>query len=423
MEYERGMTPTRRRHGRIWSGVLVFVVGLILLLTGFAAGLGTAWVVAPEVRAAITNVLPETVTPSPDPATRQERLDFLVDIWTILEREYVYPEALDDEEMVYGAAAGLVSSLGDPHTVFVEPLPASIMQEDMQGSFEGIGATVEMVNGRIVIVRPLADSPALRAGLRSGDVIAQVDGQSMEGKTLLEGITLIRGPRGTVVHLLIEREGLDELLEVEVTRDRVELPILEAEILPDGIAYLRLTEFNAVSERRLHTALEDLLSEEPVGLILDLRGNPGGYLQMSVDIASEFLERNTLILSERERDKAVKEYRVRRDGLATDIPLVVLVDGSSASAAEIVAGAIQDNERGILVGERTFGKGSVQNSHALRDGSSLRVTIARWYLPGGETLDGEGILPDIQVGRTVDDLAEGVDPQLDRAIAYLLNGE
>ncbi|HHX65485.1 MAG TPA: S41 family peptidase [Chloroflexi bacterium] len=423
MGYERGVGTRERHGGRLRTGFFAVITAFVLLLTGFVAGAGTVWMLGPNVQNVLPGIMPEAMPTEQEIVTRQEGLDLLQDVWDILEREYVYPDALNDEDMIYGAASGMVSSLGDPHTVFVEPLPASIIQEDMQGSFEGIGATVEMIEGRMTIVRPLPDSPTIRAGLQPGDVILEADGQPLEGMDLFEAITLIRGPRDTTVRLLIEREGVDEPFIVEVTRQRVELPILEAEILDGNIAYLRLTEFNAVSERRMHEALGELLAQNPVGLVLDLRGNPGGYLQMAVDIAGEFLDRGTLILTERERDKPVKEYLVHRDGLATDIPLVVLVDGGSASASEIVAGAIQDNKRGILIGERTFGKGSVQNSHSLRDGSSLRVTIARWYLPGGETLDGEGIAPDIEVVRTVDHLAAGEDPQLDRAIAYLLNGE
>ena len=325
--------------------------------------------------------------------------------------------------MIYGAAAGMVGRVGDPHTAFIEPLAARFIDEDMQGSFEGIGATVNMVEGRLIIVKPLPDSPALAAGLRAGDVVLEVDDQPLEGTDILEAISLIRGPQGTVVRLLIQREGTPDPFIVPVTRDKVELPILEARMLDDEIGYLRLIEFNALSQRRVHAALKELLSHDPVGLVFDLRGNPGGYLQMCVDIASEFLPENTLILKEVGRDEPLKEYRVSRAGIATEVPLVVLINGSSASASEIVAGAIQDNDRGILVGEKTVGKGSVQVTHRLEDDSSLRITVAKWYLPNGDNLDGEGITPDIEVPLSADDIAANEDPQLDRAVAYLLSGE
>jgi len=242
---------------------------------------------------------------------------------------------------------------------------------------------------------------------------------SLEGKTLLEAITAIRGPRGTTVRLLIAREGVADPFVVPIARDRVELLTVEYRMLDGGIAYVRLTEFNAIARDRLRDALEELMAEEPVGLVLDLRGNPGGYLETAVEVAGEFLPKGTLVLTERERDRDPKEYRVRRTGLATEIPLAVLVNGGSASASEIVAGAIRDHDRGVLVGETTYGKGSVQNPHQLSDGSSLRVTIARWYLPEGDNLDGHGIAPDVVAALSPEDAEAGRDPQLDRAVEYL----
>jgi carboxyl-terminal processing protease len=401
-------------------------MAVILLLAGFATGMTAMWFGRPYLERVERAVLPKNKAvedSSERQISREEGVDLLWEIWDILDREYVDPEALSDEKMVYGAASGLVSSLGDRPTLFVEPLSAAIMDEDMQGSFEGIGATVEMIEGELAIVRVLPNSPALEAGLQPGDVVLAVDDEPLEGKTILEAITLIRGPKGTVVRLLVQRKGIDQPFIVPVTRDKVELSTVESSMLDDSIAYIRLVEFNAVSEKQVHDALEDLLDEDPVGLVLDLRGNPGGYLKEAVGIASEFLPTGTLVLQERGRDEETREYRVRRGGIAQDVPLVVLVNGSSASASEIVAGAVQDNGRGVLIGERTFGKGSVQNTHRLTDRSSLHVTIARWYLPSGQNLDGEGIAPNIDVPLTAEDIAAGEDLQLDRAIAFLLEGK
>jgi len=210
---------------------------------------------------------------------------------------------------------------------------------------------------------------------------------------------------------------------VPITRDKVEFPIIESRMLEGDIAYLRLKEFNAISQKRVRSALRKLLADDPVGLVLDLRENPGGLLSMAVDIASEFLPEGTLILTEEQRDRAPREYRVERQGIATSIPLVVLVNGASASAAEIVAAAIHDSDRGILIGEQTFGKSAVQSTHKLSEGSSLRVTIAKWYPPNREPLDAGGIEPDIRVVLSEEDLAMEVDGQLERAVAHLLNGE
>jgi carboxyl-terminal processing protease len=415
-------TACRRRFWGFWR-VLALCVGLVsLVFASFGAGVATMWAIGPELRRTVAAVAPGVVDTRKQ-QTREQRIGLLWEVWDILQAEYLNPQTLDDQKMIYGAVAGAVGTLGDPHTAFVEPAPAALMEEDMQGSFEGIGATVDMVDGRVVIVRPLPNSPALKAGLQAGDIVLAVDDQSLEGRTLAEAIGLIRGPRGTVARLRVLRKGSDGPFIVPVTRARVELPIVESRMLEGRIAYLRLAEFNALSGDRLHTALEELMGSEPTGLVLDLRGNPGGYLQMAIDIASEFLPRGTVVVAEQERGRERQEVHVQGRGLALDVPLVVLVDGASASASEIVAGAIRDSGRGKLVGEKTYGKGSVQNTHRLEDGSSLRVTIAKWYLPKGQHLDGNGIEPDIVVTVTQEDVSAGTDPQLDRAIAYLQKGE
>jgi len=411
----------RSRGAQRWKAALFVLLCIVLIMASFGAGVGVMLVWGDQVRQVVAVVIPQTVNEEQQ-LSRQERVKLLWDIEDILEREYLSPEKIDEQKMIYGAAAGFVASLGDPHTVFVEPAQASILEEDMQGSFEGIGATVDLVEGRLVIVRVLPKSPALQVGLKAGDVVLAVDDQSLAGKTIAEAIALIRGPRGTVVRLKVQREGVAEPFIMPITRDKVELPIIETRMLEGNIAYLRLAEFNAVSGERMHEALAELLAQKPVGLIFDLRGNPGGYLQRAIDVASEFLPRDTLVLSERQRDKPVKEYRVERPGLAQDIPLVVLVNGLSASASEIVAGAIRDNGRGVLVGEKTYGKGSVQNTHDLPGGASLRVTIARWDPPDGQNLDGNGLVPKIEVPLTQADVTADKDPQLERAMAYLLNG-
>ena len=414
-----GVGPQSPRYARTLALALA---GLLLLMVGFGAGVGTMWLAGDDLQRAVSALI--AGEPGSAIAARpEESIDLLEDVWTILQREYVDPEELDSQRLLHRAASGMVEAVGDPHTVFVEPLSASIIDQDMQGSFEGIGASVDMVDGRVVIVHPLPNSPALEAGIEEGDVILAVDGQSLEGKSLMEAIAMIRGPRGTVVRLLIQREGVPEPFVVPVTRDTVELLTVDYRMLEGGIAYARLTEFNAIAPERLREALKELLAQEPKGRILDLRSNPGGYLDAAVDVAGEFLPSGTLVLTESERDREPREYRVRERGLATDVPLVVLVNGGSASASEIVAGAIRDHDRGVLVGETTYGKGSVQNPHRLADGSSLRVTVARWYLPNGDHLDGKGIVPDIEVARTPEQVEAGVDPQLDRAVAYLINGE
>jgi carboxyl-terminal processing protease len=421
----QNVRASRPDRGAILRNLGLVVAVVCLLFVGFIGGAGTMWLAQPDVRQSLRNLFnsPASSAEEGGISFRQEGTSLLWEISDILRDEFYDPEALDEQQMMYGAAHGLVSSVTDPYTRFVEPLQASIMEEDMQGSFEGIGATVSMVDGQLVIVRPLAGSPAEKVGLQPGDIILEVDEQSLEGKTQLEAIALIRGPSGTVVRLLVKREGVEEPFIVPVTRDRVESPVIESKMLDGNVAYIRLTEFNAIAEKRLRTALEEMLSQEPVGLIFDLRSNPGGYLQMAIDVSGEFLPGGALVTTEKRRGDVEVEYRVSNQGIARDIPLVVLINGGSASASEIVAGAIRDHDRGILIGQPTLGKGSVQNVHTLQDGSSLRVTTAKFYLPDGESPDGKPIQPDIEVPLTEEDVEAGRDPQLDRAVEYLLNGE
>jgi carboxyl-terminal processing protease len=292
----------------------------------------------------------------------------------------------------------------------------------MTGSFEGIGATVRMrSDGNLEIVQPLPDQPAIEADLRAGDVILEVDGVTVQGMNTYEAIALIRGPAGTKVGLLVQRDDTEPFL-VEITRARIELPVVESEFLTDDIAYVRLNGFGETSTDELREELRTLLDSDPRALIFDLRGNPGGYLNAAVEIASQFVNEGPILI-ERFRDGTDRTYPASRGGLALDIPLVVLIDGGTASASEIVAGAIQDTNRGILIGTKTLGKGSVQLVNTLSDGSQLRVTTARWFTPNNREIHGRGLEPDIEVTITDEDIDQDRDPQLERAIDYFERGQ
>jgi len=394
-----------------------------MLVSAFCAGAVTTWFLGPELRERLASSSARVRAEDEGEPTREELAALLWEAWDILEQEFIAPEKVVAQDMIYGAIRGMVQTLDDPYTSFVEPLPAAIMDEDMQGSFEGIGASVRMEDGRLIIERFLPGSPAREAGLLEGDAILEADGRSLEGLTAVEAIALIRGPEGSIVRLLVSRQGVDEPFVVPVRRARVELPVVQARMLDGGIAYVALSEFNAVARTKVREALKDLLREEPRGLVFDLRDNPGGYFQAAVDVAGEFLPSGAVIVSEDQRDAEPRVYEVSGKGVATEIPLVILINGSSASASEIVAGALRYHERAVLIGERTYGKGSVQNVHSLSDGSSLRVTVARYYLPGEQQVDSQGIAPDIEVSYTQEDIDAGRDPQLERAVSYLTKGD
>jgi len=421
------MSSVANSSQRFWTRLVILALaGAVILALGFASGATAMWFAAGRPGLSGSGSSGESVasTEPVEPEMNREEANTLLDeIWDIVEDEYVDPDELETTQLYRGAAAGLVAAVGDPHTVYVEPVTATVLEEDLQGTFEGIGATVKLEDGLVIIGRPLPNSPAEAAGLQPGDVILEVDGASLEGLGLYDAVGLIRGPKGTVVRLLVQREGVEEPFIVPVTRDRVESPVIASEMLEGGIAYLQLADFNAQVPRLLRDELRELVRQNPRGIILDLRGNPGGYLHVGVQVASEFLAYNSVVLHEIRRDAAEPvDHLASRGGLATDLPLVVLVNGGSASASEIVAGAIRDNQRGVLIGTPTYGKGSVQSTHTLPDGSGLRVTISRWQLPGGDQLDGTGIEPDIMVDLTTEDWTEGRDPQRDRAVEYLLEG-
>jgi carboxyl-terminal processing protease len=350
-----------------------------------------------------------------------EALQLFWEAWNLIERDY-YGDLPTDEEMTNGAIRGAINTLDDPYTAFVDPNVAGIRREDDTGSFEGIGAYVTMRNGRLMVVSTFKGQPAEEAGVRRDDIVLQVDDTVIMNMSIYEAISLIRGPAGTPVRLTIEREG-EEPFEVEMTRARIEIPTVESEMRDDGVAYVSLFEFSSDSSLKLQEAIQALLDQDSAGLILDLRGNPGGWLNEAVQVTGLFLPKDEVVLIERFKDGTEETYQVPNTPVAPEIPMVVLVDAGSASASEIVAGALQDYDRAVIVGEKTFGKGSVQWAHELSNGAELRVTIARWFTPEDRAIHGEGLEPDIEVELTQEDLDNERDPQLDRAIEYLLTGE
>ncbi|MBM4456565.1 MAG: S41 family peptidase [Chloroflexi bacterium] len=344
------------------------------------------------------------------------------EVWKLLQEQF-YGELPESKEVTYNAIRGLVERLGDQNTAFVDPKQAALFNSDMQGQFEGIGAGVELAEGGGVRIRYLfAGQPAEKSGVQVGDVIIAVDGKDITKLNLTEAISLIRGPKDSRVVLTIRREG-QQPLDITVTRARIEIPTVTTKTLGEGkIAHIALSEFSSVAPARLADAMKEALAAKPAGLILDLRGNPGGLLDSAVRIGSYFVPEGNIVI---ERTKDGKERIFRRQGsfLLGKTPLVVLIDAGSASASEIVAGAIQDVGSGVLIGEKTFGKGSVQVPNNLSDGSQLRVTIARWFTPKNRGIHGTGLQPDIVVPLTKEDVAAKRDPQLDRAVEYLLKGK
>jgi carboxyl-terminal processing protease len=375
---------------------------------------------------------PDTPAPDPtEPAAQPARvpaedvaeidLDVFYEAWAFIQDAYD-GDIPPNEDILQALINGSIESLDDEFTRYIEPDVAARLREDMSGSVSGIGAFVrENDDGFFEIVAPIEGQPADLAGLKPGDLIIGVDGEDVIGISFDEVILLVRGEEGTAVTLSVARQGEAEPLEFTIIRARFDIPVVQSEMLDDNIAYVQLTEFSRDAGIRLEEAVAELLKENPTGMILDLRNNPGGFLDESIAIGDLFLD-DGVVLFERNADGLDRTFRSNDGDIGEAIPLVVLVNGGSASASEIVAGAIQDTGRGILIGTTTFGKGSVQTVHGLSDGSELRVTIARWYTPADHSIDKEGITPDIEVEFPLD-TPEDEDPQLDRAIEYLVSGE
>ena len=320
--------------------------------------------------------------------------------------------------MSRGALRGALTTLNDPNTVFIEPKAAEKERNDLAGQFEGIGANVGSNDkGQLVIVNALPDQPADKAGLKAGDIVLKVDGRDITGMSVDDAVALIRGPKGSKVVLTIQRGG-DAPFDVAITRDAIETPSVTWRMLDDlgapSTGYARISLFSDRSPKELGRAIQELKQKGATSLVLDLRGNPGGYLNAAIAVASEFIGDGT-ITYERHSDGSEQEFRAKGGGSALDLPLVVLVNGGSASASEIVAGAIKDRGRGTLVGVKTFGKGSVQNVHQLSDGSTLHVTIAHWLTPNRQDISKAGIEPNVVVEGS-DPAKDGQDPQLQRAV-------
>jgi carboxyl-terminal processing protease len=336
--------------------------------------------------------------------------------WKTIDEKFA--GTIDVQKKIYGAIKGMVSSLGDPYTVFLEPSENDAFLKDLSGVFEGIGAEIGIRDDQLSIVAPLEGSPAERAGLLPKDLILEIDGESTQGMSLDSAVQKIRGKSGTKVTLLISREGFSEPKEFTITRQKITVDSIRLEFKENNIAYIKIIQFGADTGDRIKQVADQVKSKNAKGIVLDLRNNPGGFLNTALDVASVFVKEDVISLEE-DKDGRRKELGRTFSATLDGIPMVVLVNEGSASASEIVAGALQDYGRAKLVGKKTFGKGSVQDLEDLKGGSALKVTIAKWLTPKGRQINGEGIAPDVEVDRTEADINADKDPQLDKALEML----
>lgn len=344
------------------------------------------------------------------------------DTWDLLNREYIDKKALESDKLFYGAISGMVASVGDPYTFFLPPEAQKSSKEELNGSFEGVGIQLGFnKDKRLVVIAPLSGTPAQRSGIKPQDLILKIDEEDTSGMTLPEAVKLIRGPKGTSITLTIQRDEEEELKEVVLIRDTIIVKSVEVSFKNTKgaklIAVLKLSRFGERTKEEWGMAVSEVSSSDSQGIILDLRNNPGGFLEGAVFIASEFLDGGNVVLQENAQGEKVA-FKVERAGKLTKVPMVVLINKGSASASEIVAGALQDRDRAKLVGEKSFGKGTIQQAQDLANNTGIHITVAKWLTPKGRWVNEiDGLEPDITIKADKEDPTK--DLQLDKAIELL----
>lgn len=361
--------------------------------------------------------LRDTDKPLPKYLSKDVDFDLFWDVWKRVKKEYIEKDT-PDTKLFYGALEGIVGALDDPHSVFLDPETSKKFDDSLSGSFEGIGAEIGMKKKQLQVVAPLPDSPAERASLRSGDKILAIDKKSTAGISVDEAVNRIRGKGGTTVTLTIFRDSEKKERDVSIVRDTISVASVTWKMKDGQIAEIKISHFNQDTEGRFRDAVKEIVRKRAKGVVLDMRNNPGGYLDTAVQVAGYWVDGKTVVIEEY-GDKKKDEYTARTRPLLADIPTVVLVNEGSASASEIVAGALQDYKKATLVGAKTFGKGSVQDLQHLKDGSSLKLTIARWLTPSGRSINDNGIEPDVAVELSDEDFEKKKDPQMDKALQIL----
>lgn len=370
------------------------------------------------------------------PTSNNEELDLVEEAWQVINTDYVDKAKLDLEELSAGAIKGMLEAVNDPYTAYYDATEYRMIKElSIEGSYGGIGTVVTIADGNLTVVAPIEGTPAARAGLKPRDRILEIDGETTQGMSLEEAVLRIQGEPGTQVTLKVLHKGEEIPETIVITREEININSVYPEVITDtpvltptpaptvtpltgDIARIRITYFSSRTGDEIATALKDVIDGGVSGIILDLRDDPGGVLDSAIKVASQFLKEG-IVLYTVDSNGDRENWDVIKGGLATDLPLAVLVNENSASASEVVAGALQDYDRGLLIGTKTYGKGSINHFRELSDGSAIYITIGRWYTPNGRQIEGNGLIPDVVVERTEQDIQEGKDPQLDKAVEYI----
>ncbi|MBU2219455.1 S41 family peptidase [Patescibacteria group bacterium] len=395
---------------------IIYVVVAIALLAGvFAGGAFFGYFQRPAVEKVAGLFNKETPMPA-----NVDFSPFWV-AWNEINSKYVSKDNLDDQKRIWGAVQGMVESLGDPYTVFFPPQESKMFQENISGDFEGVGMEIAVRKGVLMVVSPLKGTPAEKAGIKAGDKILKIDDTTTADITADQAAQLIRGQRGTQVKLTILRDDQDKSMEIIITRDVIKIPVLDTETKSGGIFVIKLYNFSGNSASAFRNALREFINSGKNKLILDLRNNPGGYLELAVENSSWFLPTGKVVVREQFANGDEELYRSKGYDIFENLPMVILINEGSASASEIMAGALQEHGIAKLVGEKTFGKGSVQELVQITPDTSLKITIAKWLTPNGRSISDEGLEPDVEVKLTEEDFEAGRDPQMDKAMEIISN--
>ncbi|MBI2175607.1 MAG: S41 family peptidase [Parcubacteria group bacterium] len=399
--------------------ITILFIGALFIGASFFVGVYAGYAGRPEVEW-VGNILHKEFSMPP-----REEVDFMPfwKAWNILEDKFAPADgSTSRQEMLWGAISGLTRSLDDPYTTFFPPQEKEIFESSVRGDFEGVGMEIGIRQNVLTVIAPIKDTPAWRAGIKAGDRIAEIDKESADGISVEEAVKRIRGPKGSTVTFLIIREGAEEPLKISVVRDVVVIPNIETETKESGIFVIRLSTFSERAPQLFREALREMIQKGQYGLVLDLRNNPGGFLEVSVDIASWFLPPGEIVARERFNDGREKLYRSKGYDIFNNLSMAVLVNKGSASASEILAGALKEHGVAIIVGEQTFGKGSVQELVPVTDNTSLKITVARWFTPEGNTISEKGLTPDVEIAQDPKDTEQLADTQLKRALEIVREG-
>ena len=395
---------------------LLFLAGIGVVSASFVLGAYFGYERRPEVEKVLAVLGKEqSIIPGPE-------LDFspFWKSWRLIEEKYVSSDGIDRQSMLWGSIEGLAASLGDPYTTFFPPVENKAFEEEIRGDFEGVGMEIGMRKGVLTVIAPLNGTPSYKAGVKAGDKILKIGEDSTAEFDLNEAVQKIRGPKGSEVKLTILRNGEDDTREMSITRDVIQIPLIDTEARQDGVFIIKLYSFSEKSPSAFRNALRQMIESGSDKLVLDLRNNPGGYLEAAVDISSWFIPAGKTVVKENFGQEGEKIHRSKGYNIFSGKPMVILVNGGSASASEIVAGALRDNSVAKIVGTKTFGKGSVQELVPITADTSLKITIARWLTPAGHSISENGLDPDV-IAEAVKGDEEAVDPQLDKAIEAVKN--